>query len=257
MAGPNREWGSTSDQASPLQSIVHQSTHHEGGDRSCQIVASLHSRTPAFREWLHSTTSSALSQIKEKVKGGYRHQYGEEGEEMFNEWESEWEEDTPQPAALSVRMLRETQGFANLVRAAPWRIGYALGPLQLYTSDNPASRHLRPVRPWWDVGGFSSFEYYLPLSPNVLLKIERRPDMEIAQGSASLRGQRRKSDFSEWEVSMARHIVSRSAARYLYGEGIVVPKQCAEACLSQVERAMRKFAATYLGFDPNPPPGAL
>ncbi len=165
------------------------------------------------------------------------------------------ETEPPQPPAGSIHMLQEAQGFANILRAAPWRIGYASGSRRLYTSDNPVSGYLRPVRPWWEGGAFGSLDYYLPLSPDILLKIERRPYADESEGYLIPQGQRRNCDFSEWEVSMARHIISYEATRYLYGEGMVVPKQCAEACLSRVDRAMREFAVAYLGFDPNPPAG--
>ena len=105
------------------------------------------------------------------------------------------------------------------------------------------------------MGAFSSFHYFLPLSPELLLKIERRPDEADSEKAASPWGDRRKKDFSEWEISMARHIISRDAYRYLYGDGLVVPKKCAVSCLDRIELATREFAAKYLGYDPNPPSG--
>ena len=62
-------------------------------------------------------------------------------------------------------------------------------------------------------------------------------------------------DFSEWAISMARHIISRYAFRYLNGDGLVVSTQCAVSCLDRIELTTREFAAKYLGYDPNPPSG--
>ena len=223
-----------------------------------RFIAALRFRTPAFRAWNSSTMNSIASQIRGMIMGQIIHQHGEdEGKLIFNELidrpEYSWLGDgqTPQPTYTSLSMLEETQGFANLIRCAPWRIGYALGPRRLYTSDNPVSGYLRPVRPWWEVGAFASFQYYLPLSPDLLLKIDRASDDE-SENQLIPRGPRRNRDFSGWEVSMARHVVSYDATRYLYGEGIVVPKQCAEVCLSRIEQSMRELSEAYLGFNPNP-----
>ena len=209
-----------------------------------RFVAAFRFRTPAFREWYDAFSHSQVSQIKELVQSQLIHLHGAEtGKTIFQEWDTNpdswWlqQEKPLQPAASSTHMLQETQGFSNLIRAAPWRIGSALGSRLFYTSDNPVSAYLRPVRPWWEVGAFASFEYYLPLSPEVLLKIERRPE-----GEDNSWGQRRHRDFSLWEVSMARHIISRDATRFVYGDGIVVPKQCASGCLKAVAQASRQIA---------------
>jgi hypothetical protein len=149
-------------------------------------------------------------------------------------------------------MLGEVQGFANLLVAAPWRIGFAPDSIQLYTSDNPVAGYLNPVRPWWETAAFASLNYFVPLSPKVLLKIERRPDQK-GKGELKPRGERRHEDFSEWEISFARHVVTNDAVKYLYGEGPVVPKDCAASCLERIGRAELEFAIRYLGFDPRPP----
>ena len=226
-----------------------------------RFVAALSIRTPFLRQSLNDTFEAVSSQIEQKVKGQFLHQLGEtRGLIQYEEWRAKplrerfGDEDPTQPASISNFLLGEVQGFANLLRSAPWRLGNVLGRLRLYTSDNPVSRYLRPVRPWWDEGGFSSFHYYLPLSPELLLKIERRPDSNDSDKGFSPRGERRKKDFSEWEISMARHIVSRDASRYLYGNGFLVSKQCAVSCLDRIEFNTREFAAKYLGYDPHPIP---
>ena len=225
-------------------------------------MAALSLRTPRKRQELDDTLDDVFSQIEENLKGQFLSQFGEtQGLAKYREWQAKpfheryGEEEPSQPASTTNHLLGEVQGFANWLRAAPWRIGNTPRHGQLYTSDNPLSRYLRPVRPWWEVGAFSSFDYFLPLSPEVLLKIERRPDAADLGKAASPWGERRKKDFSEWEISMARHIITRDASRYLYGDGLVVPKLCAVSCLDRIELATREFAARYLGYDPNPPSG--
>ncbi len=227
-----------------------------------RFIAALILRTPSKRQELDNALDGVFSQIEQKAQSQFVHQFGEaQGLAKYTEWQAKpfheryGEREPTQPASITTSLLSKVQVFANLLRAAPWRIGNSSGQLRLYTSDNPVSRYLRPVRSWWEVGGFSDFHYYLPLSSTLLLKIERGPGPDDLDKEASPWGERRKKDFSEWEISMARHIISRDASRYLYGEGLVVSKQCAVSCLDRIERSTREFAAKYLDYDPNPPPG--
>lgn len=226
-----------------------------------RFIVAFRFRTPAFREWGDAASGSIASQVKQIVKGSLVNLYGDAaGGAVFDNWkdkpDSWWlgNEGVQQPAAMSTHLLTETQGFANLVRAAPWRVGHTLGAHRLYTSDNPVAGYLRPVRPWWEVGAFASLEYYLPLSPSVLLKINRRPDTEESSEHLTRGGPRERKDYSEWEISMARHIISQDAVRFLYGEGMYVPKRCAEDCLQRIGQALRDFAQKYLGYEPGLPP---
>ena len=228
-----------------------------------RFIAALIVRTPRKRQELDNALDDVFSQIEQNLEGQFVSQFGEkQGLAKFTEWQAKpfherYEEEEPnQPASTTNYLLSEVQGLANLLRAAPWRIGNTSEHKRLYTSDNPVSRYLRPVRPWREVGAFSSFDYFLPLSPEVLLKIERRPDTADLGKAASPWGERRKKEFSGWEISMARHIITRDAPRYLYGDGLVVPKLCAASCLDRIELATRDFAAKYLGYDPNPPSGS-
>ena len=227
-----------------------------------RFVAALSIRTPFRRQELDDTLNTVFSQIERNLQGQFVHQFGKaKGQAMYEEWQTKpfheryGEQEPTQAASTTNFLLSEVQGFANLLRASRWRIGEVLGQSRLYASDNPVSRYLRPVRPWWEVGAYSSFDYFLPLSPELLLKIERRPDSDDSDSEASPWGERREKGFSEWEISMARHIISRDASRYLYGDGLLVSKQCAVACLDRIEVKMREFATRYLGYDPNPPPG--
>ncbi len=216
-----------------------------------RYIAAFSFRTPAFRIRNESTSSSQVSLIKDKVREILKLHLGESaGERRFREIQDKplhwWyeEEEPPQPASVSTYMLGETQGFANLIRAAPWRIGKGLGTKKLYTSDNPVSRYLPPIRPWWDSGAFSSYEYYFPLSPRVLLKIERRPYEEGSEADRPL-PLRLQSDFTATELSLAQHIVSYEANRYLFGEESIVPKKSAEAMLFLLEYAIPELVKRF------------
>ena len=129
-----------------------------------RFVAAFRFRTPAFRGWIDAMSTSLVAQLQEFVKPHLFKRYGDEdGEAIFNELKNKplswWLDgkETAQPAEMSTYMFEEIQGYANLVRAAPWRIGCAQGPSRFYTSDNPVSRYLPPVRPWWDTGAFRRF----------------------------------------------------------------------------------------------------
>ena len=222
-----------------------------------RFVAALALRTPTLREALNDVFGDVSAQVEQKIQAQFLHQLGEEqGLDEYEKWRSKpiherfGDEKPTQPATVTNFLLGEVKGFANLLRAAPWRIGKVLGPLRLYTSDNPVAHYVGPLSPWWRQRGFSSFHYYLPLSPDLLLKIERRPDRSDSDSAVNPWGERRYKDFSEWETSIARHSISRDASRYLYGSGLVVSKQCAESCLDRIEHDMREFAAKYLGYVP-------
>jgi len=49
--------------------------------------------------------------------------------------------------------------------------------------------------------------------------------------------------------SLARHVVTHNARRYLYGEGPVVPRDCAASCLKRIGQAQLEFAIRYLDYD--------
>lgn len=226
-----------------------------------RFLVALRFRTPAFRDYNDKIFTSLLQQIKDMAKKQIYHQHNKKKadamwEEIKNKPEHWWfnEPGPQQPATIANFMLGEVQGFANLLRAAPWRIGTAPDSISLYTSDNPVAGYLRPVRPWWEGAAFASFTYFVPLSPKILLKIERRPDRKNEE-ELQPQGERRRSDFSEWEISFTRHVVTNDAIRYLYGEGPVVSRDCAASCLERIGKAQLEFAIRYLGFDPRPPKG--
>ncbi len=136
------------------------------------------------------------------------------------------------------------QGFANVLRAMPWRIGRVDTGLPLYTSDNPVSRYRQPLALW---AGFSAFTYFFPLSPQTLMRIG--PGV-TPRGI----GTREHKDFSDWETSFARHVITADASRFLYGAGPHVPLACARHCVERVTATKTAHAAA--GFRGGLPPEA-
>ena len=226
-----------------------------------RFIAALILRTPRKRQVLNGAIDGAVSQIEQNLRGQFIGKFGAtQGLAEFAKWQAKpfheryGEEEPSQPASTTNYLFGKVQGFANLLRAAPWRIGSVPRRSRLYSSDNPVSRYLHPLRPWWDAG-FSAFQYFLPLTPDLLLKIERRPDAADPDKDESPWGKRWKKDFTKWETSMATHIITRDASRYLYGDGLMVSTQCAVSCLDRIESASREFAVRYLDYDLSPPPG--
>ena len=136
---------------------------------------------------------------------------------------------------MSTYMLGESLGFSNLVLAMPWRIGCVTSQ-RLYTSDNPVSSYINPVRPWLDLDCFPARDYYLPLSPTLLLKVGRLQYEDNAQVAPNRIGPRCNYDFSEGDAVFVRWLISASATRFLYGEEKGIPKELAEFYLQLLDR---------------------
>ena len=216
-------------------------------------MAALSLRTPFKRQELNHIFDDISSQIEQKVHGQFLHQLGEaQGRAEFEEWRAKpfqerCGEQPTQPATITNVLLGEVQGPTCCDLRLDGSVmcsGYGSTPLTI---------QFHVICALLDHGGMKVvFPRLLLLSPELLLKIERRPfELRIKD---SPRGERRKKDFSEWEISMARHIVSRDASRYLYGNGFLVSKHCAVSCLDRIEFNTREFAAKYLGYDPSPVP---
>ena len=225
-----------------------------------RFIASLVFRSPAKRTELQSAFEDIDSQIKGLIQGQLLHQVGDaEGARRFDEWNSKpfheryGEPNPTEIGQVTNKLLGELQGFANLLRAAPWRIGRALGTRELYISDNPVSAYWPPTNVSWWPRAFADYEYYLALSPNVLLKIGRRRGSAAPVTPASLEGQRVCRDFKPWEVSLARHIVTSQASRFLYGAARHVDRTCATTCLENIDRDVRQWVSANLGPEPLPP----
>ena len=129
-----------------------------------RFMGALIVRGPAFREMGDRIEEEMVGHAKEMTKsmlfGGTLIEglEREDAAELWTVWEQKpndwWLGREEQPAGLgAARMLGETQGWANLILAKPWRVGAVPSEFSLYTSDNPLSPHLASVRPWWDHGG--------------------------------------------------------------------------------------------------------
>ena len=121
-----------------------------------RFIAALIVRTPRKRQELDDALDRVFPQIEQNLKGQFLSQFEEDqGLAKYREWQAKpfheryGEKEPSQPASTTNHLLGEVQGFANVLRAAPWRIEKPPKHGWLYTSDNPVSRYLRPVRPWW------------------------------------------------------------------------------------------------------------
>ncbi len=161
---------------------------------------------------------------------------------------------TSRGADASLFMLEEVGGFANLVLYKEWRIGRVTGSRQLYTSDNAVAAYLTPVRPFGSGGALAEHQFYFPLSPGVLLLTagdDYDPEVDVSQLDPF--GPRIYRDFNDWEVSFARHVISDSASRYLFGPGPYIERNAAQRYLDGFGRTQVEIAMRYQSYDPRPP----
>ena len=234
----------------------------EQEDVLARYIAAQFFRTQVRRREIERMVAKFSSELNHMARPIMKHKLGEHFDPaVFDKWHSSLlegkydEEEKAESKLVNFDLLGEVQGFANLLRASPWRIGNVLGTLHLHTSDNPVAHYQTPVRSRREFGAFWSYDYFFPLSPDVLLKIERKPDSNDSMEPAGTWGHRRRKDFSNGEVSMARHIISLNANRFLYGKEQYVPRECVEACIRRIEQIMWDFSTQYLGYNPNTPPG--
>jgi hypothetical protein len=213
-------------------------------------------RVPSFRDSHNATIRHLVEQIKPMGRAFLENTLPpDKVERIWADWQTkpdEWwlgQTELAQDAEVATFMLGEVQGWANLLRAMSWRIGMVNAKLQLYTSDNPVSSHLPPVRPWWAMGALSDHAYVFPLSPEVLFRVDPIPYNEKPQP----KGPRSREDFNSWETSLARHVITAGATRFLYGTTAPVSRQCALSCLRRIDQQKLLDAIRLQGFDPRPP----
>ncbi|GEM_PF-2896558 len=247
-------------------SILLQLTDEQENDLARFLIA-LRFRGPWFKDWSANLISDMASGVKEFARNAtYRHYSKKVANELWNIWKDKpdhWWLKSPHsasdPAAVA-DMLHNTQRFANLLRSMRWRVGET-SDLRLYTSDNPMTGHLSRVRPWWDPGMFTSFTYLVPLSSTVLLKVEPRPfrrvawsgEKDLEEQTLEFPGIREVKNFSSWETSFVRHLVSRDAVSKLYGPGPVIPRVCSDRCLERVEQVREQIARAFKTTELDPP----
>ncbi len=190
-------------------------------------------RVQTFRDSDAAMRQKMLDELKQFGRAYLeRNEPPEEVEAIWDEWmekPDEWwfnEEEPYQPAKTGAFMLGSVQGFSNLLQAMAWRIGLADVNLSVYTSDNPVSRNAPPMARW---PGFAAFRYFMPLSSRLILAIGPGLDPDARP--------RYRKDFTWWETSFARHVITREASRFLFGRGPYVSQECAVGCLERIDTA--------------------
>ena len=232
-------------------------SEHEQNDFA-RFVCAQFFRVPEFRERQRSAFRDVADRIERAQRTSLLKTYGqEEGNRLWETQQSDFDdrwrsmESEHEQARLPTFMFERVQGIANLLVAMPWRVGKTHPALPLFTSDNPVSRRLPSVRPWWEEGAFSAFRIYYPLGSRVLFIAGPGLDPRVTAEGPYF-GDRQARDFSLWETSIARHTVAREATRFLFGDQ-PLPRECAESCLDSVDEASLDTAMRYGGFDPYPP----
>jgi hypothetical protein len=216
-------------------------------------------RVPAFRAQIASLRQQMVAFGKKMVQSRLQNDFKDDPSQATLIWE-EWEQqpddwwlghDRPFDAAeLTAAMLKEIQGYANMLWSMPWRIGRVPGQLRLYTSDNPLGGYLQPIRPWWEKGAFASMFYYVPLSPSVLLRVAPR-EHEAPIGEP---GRRVVCPASGWDAAMAMYIQSAGATRYLFGDGPFPGIEEAMRALADYEVAAITACKVWLNWSGDEPP---
>jgi len=212
-------------------------------------------RGPGFRVWNAQLRKQMVEGIKPIAKASITNALPkDQAEELWEHWKdkpTDWwlkEEEPEQEAEMAAYMLSQVQGWANLLRAMNWRIGRC--PSRgLYTCDNPMSEYVPPIRPWPHTGAaIWEHGYVFPLSPNLLFWV-----YPMGYEIAKPRGRRWHRPFSKWETSVALHVVTLNATRFLFGEGPYITRECASSCLDRIDAMQLLVARTLQGFDPTPP----
>ncbi len=197
--------------------------------RLARFLAALRFRGPWFRKLSGSLDRQVVGFSKKIAKGYlFNTEAADKAEAIWDEWSKkpdEWwlaSEEPVQQAQTTAGLLSEVQGFANLLRAMPWRAGLTSEPI--YASDNPVSGFVGRPRFPHTGPAFADLNYFVPMSPTVLLKIM---PLETQERDSPLRprGGRDARAFSIWETAFARDVVTSEANRFLYGEGRILPRQ--------------------------------
>jgi hypothetical protein len=218
-----------------------------------RFLVALRFRVPAFRASVANLHDNMTKQMQEFAwEISVRHLGKAEAQERWNQWKEHpdgWWLRESTPATVSdvvTYMLGETQGYANLLRAMSWRIGEVPDGAKMCTSDCPMGGFLSPAQAAKHNSGFSGFQYFVPLSPEVLLKIMPWDDSST---TGQPRGTRAKRDFSSWEALFARNVQILDATRYLFGDGPIATREHAVEHVSRVEASIMEVGR-WLGVMP-------
>lgn len=219
-------------------------------------------RVPAFRDLHWGTMRQLGERMKPGMKTALMNQMGlseSAADDYINRMSEtdEWaflgdERDDTKEAQLAAWMLGEIDGYANMLMAMPWRIGKT--SLPMYTSDNPVSSVASPLRETATGIGFPEKTYYFPVSPSTLLVLEPwempeegTPEPETVD---DIRGTRRRTDFNRRDSSVARHVISWKATKFLYGTPPYIARDQAVQRLAEIQTQEVKDAVRYRGIDP-------
>lgn len=198
-----------------------------------RFVCAQHLRTSDFREMDARLRRETVDQVRELSRRYLYSQFAPgDADDIWSVWKNkpdEWflqEKEPYQVAATAASMLSEVQGPANILRAMPWRVGHVASPPGIYLGDNAVVRRVLTDVPF---AGYPEHTYYFPLSPEVLFSAG--PHL-----SGSKKGPRCAPDFSPWETSLARHLITANSNRHLFGRGPYVSRECAGSCLERLSR---------------------
>ena len=221
-----------------------------------RYLAAQRLRVPAFREEMKRTRTFLVEKFKQMGQAYLRNTLPKaEAREVWEDWSKkpdEWwlqEEEPHQDSETAAFLLAEVEGLSNILRAMPWRLGNT--QLLLFTSDNPLARFFPSTHFPGDTGSFFEHVYFFPVTPNLLLRIG--PIWRDLPDRPTLQGHRLRSDFSDWESSIARHVIGTNATRFLYGSGPYVYGACALDCLVKYNDAKLRSAVRFEDFDPSRP----
>lgn len=206
-------------------------------------------RVPTRRNYETTLRETTVDWVKDFARKYTDKELGEEeSAELWKFWDRKpdefflREEEPYQPAATTASMLGQVQGFGNILKAMPWRIG-RVSEYPLYLSDNPVSRFPLPTRRF---PSFADHVYFIPLNPKTMLR--------IGHGiGSSRRGTRTVRDFNAWQTSFARHVVTTDSDKYLFGQGPYVDEQCAVSCMDRLRMVIAMDGYVLQGLDPRKP----
>ena len=197
----------------------------EQEDSFSRFITALFFRTPSRRQQVGNMIEAAFAADVESGMAYLVNQCGYVEEEVIAAFRDFIASPTYQKEKSEViastmnSLLGEIQGFGHLLRAAPWRLGKVLGPRKLFTSDDPVTQYLPPYRQSNMPKVFFEYDYYLALSPDILLHIYPKPLSNGTEGKGLPWGGRQSKDFAAWEVGIARDVIHRNANRFIYDQG--------------------------------------
>ena len=206
----------------------------EGQLYLARFMAAQYFRGPGFRSHMNALEDEMVAKIKDFAGKMLP-------PEVFEYWDAQpddaWLQRKPDEDA-DVKdvawFLEGTQGWANLfLGLMEWEVLSAPKHRRFYTSDAALVRRRSPRAPSYDPGSFGSWDYYLPVSPNVVLQLRPEPPGTAQEPlPIALVGR-----ISRWELSLANSLQTLGANRFLYGRGPWLDRKTAERNLQTITAA--------------------